>query len=134
MPCSGSFDAQSYASKARAFPGAHARLALTETRIACAIFFFRVRAPRFREHCAKLFLGGSKIVEDSTMREDAICAALYRTRAKKLRAEASQISKPGERKKILGLADEYDWRAASVEAAIVLSQAGVTKSDPRKFA
>ncbi len=52
------------------------------------------------------------------MREDAICAALYRARASKLRAEASQISPPRERKRILGLADECDWRASSLEAAI----------------
>jgi hypothetical protein len=66
----------------------------------------------------------ASIAGDRTMREDAICASLYRVRAKKLRAEASQVSKPRERKKILRLADEYDWRAASVEAAITLGQVG----------
>ena len=56
------------------------------------------------------------------MGEDAVCAALYRARATELRAEAAKISKPRERKRLLTLAQEYDWRAASVEAAIALSQ------------
>ena len=57
------------------------------------------------------------------MGEDAVCAALYRARATELRAEASKISKPRERERILASAEEYDWRAACVEAAIALGQA-----------
>jgi hypothetical protein len=51
------------------------------------------------------------------MSEEAITAAHYRKRAEELRARASRDPKARSRNESLRLADEYDWRAASLEAA-----------------
>jgi hypothetical protein len=51
---------------------------------------------------------------------DDIGAAIgYRQQAQALRARADQAAKRPGRNADLKLADEYDWRAASIEAALV---------------
>ena len=63
----------------------------------------------------------------SALIDDAGAAISYRQQAHALRAQAEDTIAGPANKAVLQLADEYDWRAASMEASLVFRASGVDK-------
>jgi hypothetical protein len=61
--------------------------------------------------------------------DDRLAVNAYREQARALRASASQHTDRRMRNAALGLADEYEWRAASLEAAIALHSGAQAHAD-----